>query len=123
MKIIVQNGASHGLSRRKAEALVELFPSSWSNAIKALTLYQGEGPAVEFRHYPKEQSFGMFWPPASCAQPVLAEAVGELLVALAIVVEQGSLPQRVSSSLRRRAEQSVCELASRCNNLLEHNDA
>ena len=111
------------MSRRRAEALVALFPSQWGDVIKSLTLYQAEGQALEFKLYPKEQRLGMFWPSACYAQPVVAEAVGELLVALVIAVEHGSLPPRVSGSLRSWAEQEVAELAGRCVGMLEHNDA
>jgi hypothetical protein len=123
MKVVVQNGASHGLTRKQAESLVALLPPSLGEAVKSLTLYQAEGPALEFRHYPKEQSLGMFWPSSPHAQPLVAEAVRELLVALAIVAERGSLPPRVSTSLRAWAEQEVAELATRCGEALAHNDA
>jgi hypothetical protein len=34
MKVTIQNGANHGLSRREAEAVVGLLPSSLSSIAK-----------------------------------------------------------------------------------------
>lgn len=65
----------------------------------------------------------MFWPSATEAQPPIADAVRELLVVLAIVVERGDLPPRVGTSLRAWAEQEVFESARRCDGVLAHTDA
>lgn len=123
MKVVIQNGAAHPFPRAQAEAMVALFPGRWLKTVKSLTFYQARGSSLEFKHHPEEQALGMFWPSAANLQPTPVEAVHELLVALAIVAERGNLPSRVSSSLRAWAEQEVAELAARCAQRIERQDA
>jgi hypothetical protein len=61
MKVTVQNGAAHGLSRRDVEAVIPLLPASWSNRVDQLVLYQGESAAVKASFYPKKKLLGLFW--------------------------------------------------------------
>ena len=123
MKVIVQNGATHTLSRKQAEAIVSLFPASWTKSVHSLTLYQGNGESLHVEHYPKARAVALFWPSLSHPQPTAAEATKELLVALAIASERDSLPPRVSKSMRARVEQEVATLLTQCAEVLQQNDA
>ena len=96
MKVIVQNGATHTLSRKQAEAIVALFPASWIKSVDSLTLYQGNGESLHVAHYPKARAVGLFWPSLSHPRPTAAEATQELLVAMAIATKRGNLPPKVS---------------------------
>jgi hypothetical protein len=123
MKVVIQNGATHSLSRKQAEAIVALFPGSWLKAVDSLTLYQSDGEALHVKHYPKARAVGVFWPSSSHPQPTAAEAIRELLVALAIAVERGNLPPKVSKAMRARAEQEVATLLTQCTEVLHRSDA
>ena len=114
MKVTVQNGASHGLSRNDVERLVLLFPPAWSSLVKAIVLYQGSEPSIVVSFYPKSGTIGLFWPPKSAPQPSKSEAVEELLVALAIVAERGALPARISPSLRSRSLNETADIRDLC---------
>ena len=123
MKVIVQNGATHTLSRKQAEAIVALFPASWIKSVDSLTLYQGNGESLHVEHYPKARTIGLFWPSSSHQQPTAAEVTQELLVALAIATERGHLPPKVSKSMRARVQQEVATLLTQCTVVLQQNDA
>ena len=113
MKVTVQNGAAHGLSRRDVETIIPLVPASWSAAVHQIVLYQGDSPDLKSAFYPKNKLLGLFWPaPAESASK--ADGVQELLVALSVVAERGELPERLSPALRERHLGEVADVLHRC---------
>jgi hypothetical protein len=113
MKVTVQNGAAHGLSRRDVEAMIPLFPMSWSSCVQQIVLYQGDTPALKSAFYPKKKLLGFFWPvPVEAASK--SEGVQELLVALSVVAERGELPDRLSPAARDRHMENVADVLRRC---------
>jgi hypothetical protein len=113
MKVVVQNGAAHGLSRRDVEAVIPLFPSAWSTAVQQITLYQGREQKVSVSFYPKQQILGLFWPAEASSVPK-AEALRELLLALSVVSDRGELPARLPASVRERHNAATGELYAKC---------
>jgi len=122
VRVTIQNGAVHGLSRAELEAIVPLFPSSWARRVSHIVLYQSRGSEVTASFYPQKNALGLFWP---APRGSVSKAVGlqELLVALSIVDERDELPARVSTSLRERHVAGVADLLSRCLPLLSENAA
>ncbi|MDO5654358.1 MAG: hypothetical protein Q4G39_09705 [Brachymonas sp.] len=122
MKATVQNGATHGLSRRDMEALLPLLPAALSQSVKQIVLYQGSDALLKTAFYPKEQIVGIFWPvPAESLSKV--EGLKELLVALSVIAHHGELPKRLSPARRKQHEESTAELLeqwtrSHCSNAL-----
>lgn len=114
MKVTVQNGATHGLSRKEAEAMLPLFPTDWSRLVKSIVLYQGTGAAMEANYYPKESILGLFWPATNAASPSKTEAIEELLLALAVINERGELPVRLSSSQRSHVLEVISTVRDKC---------
>jgi hypothetical protein len=113
MKVTVQNGAAHGLTRRDVEAIIPLLPASWARCVEQIVLYQGETPQLRASFYPKQKTLGLFWPvPSESASK--EEGLQELLLALSIVAERGDLPDRVSPALRERHEAELAALGRRC---------
>ena len=100
MKIVIQNGAAHGFTRKQLGSMVHLFPPAWDTHIQSIALYQGDNAEPVFKYFPKERILGVFWPVLSEPRPSLAAAAKELLVAFAVVAARGSLPQRISKSAR-----------------------
>ena len=94
MKVTVQNGAAHGLSRRDVESIVPLLPPVWSKSVAQITLYQGSIPAAEVKFYPKEKILGLFWPTPSDSISK-SQGLNELLLALSVISEHGHLPTRL----------------------------
>ena len=92
------------------EAIIPLFPASWSGRVEQIVLYQGDTPLLRASFYPKQRNLGLFWPvPLESASK--AEGVQELLLALSVVTECGELPDRLSPVMRERHETELADLA------------
>ena len=118
MRVTVQNGANHGLSRKEAEAVVRLLPSSLRSVAKSLVLYRTGDPAIRVSFHPKEQIVGWHWPVELASTPSKSKAVEELLVALSVIAESDVLPGRIGSSVRSRHLEALSELAKKCEDAL-----
>jgi hypothetical protein len=114
VRVTIQNGATHGLSRDDVERLVPLFPSAWSRLVKSIVLYQSSETGFSVSFYPKEGIIGLFWPPQSLGHPSKSEAIEDFLVAMAIVAERGVLPERISKSLRSRTLDEIADVSELC---------
>ena len=123
MKVVVQNGARHGLSRRQVEAMGAVLPPTWQRSIASLTLCQGRESEFCVKHYPKERKVGAFWPAEQHPQPSIERVVEELLVSLEVIAKRGSLPAHLSKALRGAAAASTAELRARCMEILAENGA
>jgi hypothetical protein len=121
MKVTVQNGVTHGLSRREVEAIVQVFPAAWFRLVKSIVLYQGEGN-IDVTFHLKEQIVGLYWPSLSVGLSK-TEAIDALLVALAVVAERGELPARISPSLRSRLLEETSEVHQKCLAIVVENAA
>ena len=113
MKVTVQNGASHGLSRRDVEAIIPLLPSSWLSMIQQVVLYQGKSTEVRATYYPGKHLLGLFWP-GDAASVSKSEGLRELLVSFSVVAEHGELPIELSRSVRARHTEGVSALHAKC---------
>jgi hypothetical protein len=111
MKITVQNGSAHGLSRREVESIVPLLPSSWSRFVAQITLYQGTTSALKVEFYQKEKTLGLFWPtPLDSISK--SQGLEELLLALSVISERGNFPSRLASSARTRHLEKIAPILS-----------
>ena len=120
MKITIQNGSIHGLSRSEIEAMIPLFPQSWKRVVKQIVLYQGNESILKAEFYPKKQLLGLFWPfPADAVKK--SDGVEELLLSLAVAEERGELPKRLSKALRERHLAAVAEIRDHCLQVLSDN--
>jgi len=122
MKVTVQNGAVHGLSRRDVEAIIPLFPKSWSASVQQIVLYQGQRPGLSTAYYSKKNLLGLFWP-AEVTSVTKAEGLEELLVALSVVSERGELPTSLSKSIREWHAAGIAGLLETCLEALARNAA
>lgn len=107
MRVTVQNGAKHGLSRSEAEMVVRVLPPSLSSVAKSLVLYGTTDSEIKVSYHPKEQVIGLYWPIERSPVPSKSQAVEELLVALSIIAESGNLPERISHSLWSRHLEAI----------------
>ena len=120
MKVTLQNGAVRGLTRRDVEAIIPLFPPSWSTSVSQIVLYQGQGPSVSAAFYAKSHTLGLFWPRGS-ATVSKVDGLEELLVALSVASERGELPATLSKSIRKRHSASVADMLVQCMEAIERN--
>ena len=112
MEVIVQNGSNHCLSRSELEAIIPLFPPSWSAVVERILLARGDlEPVTVF--YPKAKELCL-----SCSiiegKTNKAEVVLELIVALATISEKGILPRKFNASFRKQLELATLELKNKC---------
>ena len=114
MKVVVQNGVRHALSRQDAEAMVQLFPSSWGKAVKSITLYQTNEGRVSVGYHSKEKAIGLYWPREANQLHSKSSAIDELLIAMAAVVDKGDLPDKLSESRRTKYLNDTVEIRERC---------
>lgn len=98
MKVVVQNGSAHGLSRVEIECVLGVVPRRGSDAVRQVVLYQGAGELVEAKFFAKEGVLGLYWPVAGSVKK--ADAVRELLLALSVIAERGDLPESLSAAKR-----------------------
>ena len=61
MKVVVQNGSNHCLSRSEVETMTSLFPKSWDSVVKQLVL--GQGPTLTTSFHKKERLLWLYCPP------------------------------------------------------------
>jgi hypothetical protein len=123
MKVTVQNGSLHGISRSELEAMVPLFPEAWSNAVNSIVLCQAADPMFRVTYHPKERVAGLHWPASAEVPPTKEEALAELLVSLAVISERRELPRRVSKALRSRFLAETSALRAKCTERLVHHGA
>lgn len=122
MKVTVQNGATHGLSRRDVESIIPLFPRAWLVAVQQIVLYQGKGKDVSALYYPEKRLLGLFWP-VDATNVSKAAGLEELLVALSVVADRGELPARLSKSIRKRHAGDVATIHASCLEAMASNAA
>lgn len=118
MKVTVQNGSIHGISRAELEAMVPLFPAAWHRAINSIVLYQGVDPTLRVSYHPKERVAGLHWPATAQVPPTKEEALAELLVSLALISERLEVPRKVSKALRTRFLAETAVLRAKCEEVL-----
>ncbi|HZF18141.1 MAG TPA: hypothetical protein VE008_00385 [Burkholderiales bacterium] len=115
MRVTVQNAANHGFSRAEVEAMLQHVPKPWSTNVDSVVLYSHREPDFRCTYYPKERILGLFWPSAGRQQkPSKAAAAEEMLLALSVIAEQGSLPERLSASLREEHLDAIASIRDRC---------
>ena len=117
MRVLVQNGAQHGLPRRTVESMVALFPASWSRAVKSIVLCADAATEVHASFHPKEQSLSIYWPTPPAA-PTKTEALDALLLSLAVVSETGALPKHLTASSRAAYLEVISVVRAQCLPLL-----
>lgn len=84
MKVVVQNGAKHCLSRKDAESMVRLFPSSWSSIVTQVMLAAGDSLTTSFHR--KERVICLYSPPSPPAERDKAKAASVLVRSIATAV-------------------------------------
>lgn len=81
MKVVIQNGANHCLSRKDAESVVSRLPHAWSSCVSQVLLAAGSLPSTSF--HPKERVVCLYCPASPAAGRDKRLAVSLLLQALA----------------------------------------
>jgi hypothetical protein len=94
VKVVVQNGANHCLSRKDAELVASLLPRSWSSSVQQVLLAGGDSLSTSF--HPKERVLCLYCPSGPAQARNKGLAVYRLLHALA-----AAAGAEVSESLER----------------------
>ena len=99
MKVVMQNGTGHTLNRREMDALVKMFPKSWSSTISKIALYHARESSLYTVYYPKQKTVGLFCPMDT--PQTKQDAVNELLIAIVCIIDRGDLPRKMTKSRRQ----------------------
>jgi hypothetical protein len=111
MKVVVQNGSNHGLSRSTVERMLTFFPSEWDKNVAQILLCGGNKLEVSFHE--KDRILSLAWPRDS-PRPTAADAIRMLVAALDTLSERGMLP----NSFRPLRKDETEVIASRCIGML-----
>ena len=95
MKIVVQNGVEHILSRKDVESILRFVPKGLANKLNQIVLCQGEKDSLYATYHDKEGIVG-FYCPMEHSNLTKGEALDSLMSTLLCINERGSLPQKLS---------------------------
>ncbi len=112
MKVVVQNGCDHALTRKEVEAMIPLFPTGWKNKAISIVLYQGD--AIESIYHEKENIFGLFCPKNNKNIESKEKVVEELLLGLACISDKNKPPNHLNRSERNYYLDKTMELKAKC---------
>src|SRR5688572_15425025 len=98
MRVTVQNGSLHGVTRGELEAMLPLFPSHWGEAVRSITLCQGTEQTVLVGYHAKEQVVAFHWPTPATSNLTKRDGLAELLVSLAVIAERRAVPRKMSKA-------------------------
>lgn len=104
MKVVVQNGARHWLSRRDAEAVIAQLPESWSNDVRRVALVRGEDVSTYF--HSQSRSLSLYSPSYEESEVDKPAAVSFLLHGLANAIGR-TLPDGLESRCRELVQPKV----------------
>ena len=97
MKVVIQNGSNHPLSRSDAESLFSGMSDSWSNIISNVTLYRSENEEIYSYYYNKSKVLGIFSPETSKKEDV----INIIYIALGCLKCIGDIPKKIPASKRK----------------------
>jgi len=97
MRVVVQNGCDHVLSRKDVETVIPKLPARLSRAVNTVGLCQGDENGIALSFHKKEMSLELF-SPRNVELISKYEALTLLIVGLLCVDDRGEWPERMSGS-------------------------
>lgn len=119
MKVVIQNGVRHALSRSDVEAMLPTFPPDWERQVTSIVLYQTSEARPFALYHPKEKILGLYWPATSSSPLSKSAAIEELCVAFAAVAEMGHLPPRLSGQRKADYSEQTQDVQKHCMQLVD----
>lgn len=114
MKLTIQNGCVHALTRKEMESILPLFPARWNKGVDAIVFYQGKKANIYTEYYKKERILGLFWPKTTQPETDKIKAVEELIVGLECVAENASPSIKMSESERNHFIEKTSSIFEKC---------
>jgi hypothetical protein len=118
MKVIIQNDAKHGFSRKEMEAIVCQLPAAMTRLVKSIVLCHSLEDAIKVCFHSKEQVITLYWPQSIESEATKSEAIAILLTALSIIAESGELPSRISKTLQASHLERLGVLKQKCTEVI-----
>jgi hypothetical protein len=97
MKIIIQNGGNHALSRAVIERVLAECPSSWRSAVADLAICADTSDVPHVTYHGNQQSLSVKGPRNPTG---LSAVLAEVLTSLSIIAERSELPSRLGAHAR-----------------------
>ena len=115
MKIVIQNGVSNLISRKKMERLVAVIPPNLFKGCRTFILCATRNSETQITYHPKEQiiEFGV-----SSRMPQRA-TVEELLLGLELIQKKGTALPKISARQRSEILKINRDVITKCIEVLE----
>ena len=107
MKIVMQNGCKHALSRDDVDAVLQNISPKYFENISNIALYQSQNEDIYVKYYRKEKIIGLFC--AKDSKVSKRDVINELLISLAVIYDIDDYPLRLSESRRRHYLEEILE--------------
>lgn len=115
MKIVIQNGATNPISRKKMERLVAVIPPNLFKGCRTFALCVTRNSEAQITYHPKEQiiEFGV-----SSSMPQRA-IIEELILGLELIQEKGTALPKISARQRSEILTINRDVIAKCIEVLE----
>lgn len=102
--------------------MLVFFPASWSKAVDAIALNKGDDEETVMKYFEKEKSLGVFSSRGQEENPEKIKVIEDLLVALAYIAENDSLPENLKKSIRSHFAAKTSAILGKCRGVLSHTE-
>lgn len=98
MKVVVQNGSQHPITRKEMEAIIQVIPNSLKKRISSICLYHSESDEPDTTFFDKSKTLGFYGYANVSTLDRKIEALEELAFSLILLRDTGETPFKLSKS-------------------------
>jgi len=118
MKVVVQNGSQHPITRKEMEAIIQVIPSSLKKGISSICLYHSENGELDTTFFDKSKTLGFYGHANVSTFDCKIEALEELAFALILLRDTGEIPFKLSKSKISQLSPEVDILVDKWKNIV-----
>jgi hypothetical protein len=107
MKLVIQNGCRHTLTRKEFESMLAFLAPSWSKRVNSIAFYSGAEPFLRTQYFEKEKVLGLFWPKEQSDIDEKRQAIQEIIASLECISKNCDLSK--SKSMMSDESASILE--------------
>jgi hypothetical protein len=107
MKVVVQNGSQHPITRKEMEDIIQVIPSSLTKGISSICLYHSESGDPDTTFFDKSKTLGFYGHANVSTLDNKIEALEELAFSLILLRDTGHIPFKLSKNKRSQLSPEV----------------